>query len=174
MPYLVSGQLAPRRICCQHNQLAAAATMNESDFDALNEHLGEVRPLFDQFCSQNGFRFVSRLAIGRYPRIRIEKPGSPKLWFDFRMELDLKGRRFERFSRGLPYELAAGAYIVVNDEQERKVRFQKSIQCFAGKLFDQVHSTLPHDLRNGLQIVESWDSAYLRQNGARVQLRAGE
>lgn len=146
--------------------------MNESDFDALNEHLLKVRPLFDEFCARNSFNYVPRVAIGRYPRIRIQKYDSPKLWFDFSISTDPGGHRFEIFNRELPYELAAGAYIVLRDEFERKVRFQKEIRCFSGMPFDQVHTILRAELQKNLQIIEKWNAANLRSDGIRVHLRS--
>ncbi len=85
--------------------------MNESDFATLNEHLEEVRPIFDDFCARHGFVYVNRKSLGRYPRIRIERPGAPTIWFDLWMEFNKDGQRFEQFTRDLPYECVGGLAI---------------------------------------------------------------
>ncbi len=144
--------------------------MNEADFDALNEHLEEVRPIFDDFCALNRFVYVDRTSLGRYPRIRIERPGSIKLWFDLWMESDKNGRRFERFRRDLPYELSAGAYMDIDDGSKYGTRFQKAFSCFSGKPFDEVGAILLGELQRHLRTLELWDEQYLKTHGMKVQL----
>ena len=144
--------------------------MNEADFVTLNEHLQEVRPIFDDFCAQNGFVFVDRKSLGRYPRIRIERLGEPKIWFDLWMELDKDGHRVEQFRRDLPYELSAGAYVDVSDGSKYGTRFQKSVQCFSGKPFDQISAVLQGEMQTNLRALEEWDVQYLKDNGKKVQL----
>ncbi len=148
--------------------------MNQDDFEAhfarLNEHLQEVRPVFDDFCAQHGFSYVNRKALGRYPRIRIDKAGAVTIWFDLWMELDDGGHRFTEFSRDLPYELAAGAHAVVPDASKYGIRFQKAIQCFAHKPFCEVGSILRSEMEKYLPIVEQWDLQYLKDHGTRIQL----
>jgi hypothetical protein len=148
--------------------------MNETDYfaaiDALNEHLQEVQPIFDDFCARNGFVYVPRLAIGRYPRIRITRERLTTLYFDLQMELDEKGRRFEKFRRDLPYALYAGASIAENDGSKYGLRFQKSLICFSGKPFDQVGAVLRSEMEKYLPTLESWDAQYLKENGKKVKL----
>jgi hypothetical protein len=144
--------------------------MNETDFAALNEHLQEVRPIFDDFCARNGFVYVDRKSLGRYPRIRIERPGATKLWFDLWMELHKVGHRVEQFRRDLPYELSAGAYLDVQDGSKYGTRFQKAILCFSGKPFDQVGAVLQREMQKHLRTLEAWDVQYLKDNGNKVQL----
>jgi len=150
--------------------------MNEAEFlafwAALNDHLKEVQPIFDDFCARNGFVCVNRKSLGRYPRIRIERVGGSKLWFDLWMELDKHGRRFEQFRRDLPYELAAGAYVDVECDSRHRTRFQKSILLFSGKPFDQVSAVLEGEMRKHLSTLEEWDAEYLKKNGQRVELRS--
>ena len=130
--------------------------MTEADFDDLNAHLEAVRPVFDEFCARHGFAHVDRRSLGRYPRIRIERAGSVRLWFDLWMQLNDDGRRFERFGPDLPYELSAGAYCDVDDVSGKRVRFQMAFQCFSGKPFEQVASALPSELEQNLETLESW------------------
>ena len=148
--------------------------MNEDDYfaalAALNEHLQEVRPIFDDFCLRNKFVYVPRMSIGRHPRIRITRGEAPTIWFDLAMELDKDGHRFEQFRRDLPYELGAGAYVNVPDGSKYGIRFQKGFQCFTGKPFDQVGAVLQNELQKHLPTLERWDVRYLKANGARVQL----
>ena len=144
--------------------------MSQADFATLSEHLQEMRPIFDDFCAKNGFVYVPRAAIGRYPRIRIERPGATKIWFDLWMEFDKDGHRFEQFRRDLPYELGAGAYVDVKNGSKYGTRFQKSVQCFSGKPFDQVGAVLQSEMQKQLRTLEEWDVQYLKENGKKVQL----
>ena len=144
--------------------------MNEADFAALNEHLEEVRPIFDDFCARHGFVYVNRKSLGRYPRVRIEKTGATKIWFELWMECDKDGQRFERFRHDLPYELSAGAYVDVPDGSKHGTRFQKAAQCFAGKPFDQVGAVLRSEMEKHLPTLEQWDVQHLKDNGKKVQL----
>jgi hypothetical protein len=80
--------------------------MDERAFDSLNEHLAEVRPIFDRFCAEKGFEYVDRRSLGRYPRIRIEKRESIIGWLELWMECNHDGRRSETFGRDFPNELA--------------------------------------------------------------------
>jgi len=146
--------------------------MNEADFAALNEHLEEVRPIFDEFCVRHGFVYVDRKSLGRYPRVRIEKTGATKIWFDLWMEFDKDGQRFERFKPDLPYELSAGASLVVQDGSEYGIRFDKCFQCFSGKPFDHVGPVLQDEMEKHLPALEGWDVQHLKQNGEKVQLGA--
>jgi len=144
--------------------------MNETDFAALNEHLEELRPLFDIFCARHGFVYVDRKSLGRYPRVRIEKTATTKIWFDLWMECDRDGHRFERFRRDLPYELSAGAFVDVPDGSKYGVRFSDSVQCFSGKPFDQVGAVLQSEMEKHLPTLEGWDVQYLREKGKKSQL----
>lgn len=144
--------------------------MNEADFAALNEHLKEIRPIFDDFCARNGFVYVDRKSLGRYPRIRIERPGKTNIWFDLWMEFDKNGQRVERFKRDLPYELSAGAYVDVQDGSKFGTRFQKAIQCFSGKPFNQISALLQSEMETKLPTLEAWDAQYLEDNGEKVNL----
>lgn len=144
--------------------------MIEPDFAALNEHLQEVRPIFDDFCTRNGFVYVDRKSLGRYPRIRIEKPGATTIWFDLWMEPNKDGQRFERFRRDLPYELSAGAYVDEPDGSKYGIRFGKCFQCFSGKPLGQVGAILQGEMQEHLRKLEEWDAQYLKDNGGKVQL----
>jgi len=152
------------------NETDFLAANKYMDFVALNEHLKELRPIFDDFCAKNGFVYVPRLSIGRYPRIRIARERLTKLYFELQMELDEKGCRFEKFRRDLPYGLCAGADIVEDDGSKHGVRFQKDIICFSGKPFDQVGAVLKSEMEKHLPTLEAWDVQFLKDNGEKVQL----
>src|SRR5579862_708113 len=141
--------------------------MTLADFAALNEHLEEVRPIFDDFCARHVFVYVNRLSLGRYPRIRVERAGETTIWFDLWMEFDKDGQRFERFRRDLPYELAAGAFVDIADGSTHGIRFQKCFQCFSGKPFDEVGSILSTEMERHLPTLEEWDVQYLKVNGTK-------
>jgi hypothetical protein len=147
--------------------------IDEAGFAALNVHLDEVRPIFDVFCAVNRFVYVNRTALGRYPRVRIERAGATKIWFDLWMELDKNGERFELFRRDLPYMLSAGADIVVPDGSKYGTRFQKCFMCFAGKPFDQVAAVLQNEMEKYLPTLEGWNEQYLKANGEEVKLGGG-
>lgn len=147
--------------------------MNEADYAALGEHLHEVRPIFDAYCERYGFRPVDPMTLGRYPRIRIERPGPVKIWFDLWMELDGDGRRYETFWRGAPYELSTGAHFDVSDGSRYGVRFQKALACFSAMPFERVGAVLMAEMETYLVVVQRWDEAYLRRDGIQVQLGTG-
>lgn len=144
--------------------------MYENNFPALNNHLREVGPIFDDFCARNGFMQVDPKSLGRYPRIRIERKGITRIWYDLWMEFDENGRRFEQFQCDLPYELSAGAYIDVQSEGKGGVRYQKCFQCFSGKPFNQVSAVLLGEMEKHLSTLEKWDLFYLKANGDKVQI----
>ncbi len=162
------------RNSCVHNLLEEGSLMSEDDYfaalAALNEHLQEVRPIFDDFCVRNEFVYVDRKSLGQYPRIRIERPGATKIWFDLWMEFDKDGHRFEQFRRDLPYELSAGAYFDMPDGSRYGTRFQKGFQCFSGKPFDQVAKVLQSEMQRHFCTLEEWDVQYLKENGQKVHL----
>jgi hypothetical protein len=148
----------------------------EAHFAALREHLQEVRPIFDEFCARHSFVYASQSSLGRYPRIRIVRPGLYKddiieLWFDLWMGLDEKGNYFEEFRRDLPYDLGAGAYINVSDDSGHTSRVGIRFACFSGKPFDQVGAVLQGEMQKHLVTLEKWDVQYLKDHGERVQLR---
>lgn len=145
--------------------------MNETDFEALNEHLAEVRPVFDDFCAQNGFSYVQRTAIGRYPRIRIVRERLTRLYFDLWMDLDNAGQRFQKFSQDLPYSLYAGASIIEDSGAQGRIRFQKDITCFSGKPFEQVKAIVRNEMGKYLPELEQWNVQHLRDMGRKVRLR---
>ena len=144
--------------------------MTEEEFDKLREHLGRVRPIVDEFCSSNGYCHVDPRSIGRYPRIRIEKPGEVTTWLDLWMELDKDGNRYESFFEDVPYELAAGAHLHVEDGTQYGHRFQKSLAVFSGRPFKDVPESLLEELRKGAAEIEEWTAEMLREKGERVQL----
>ena len=143
--------------------------MNEADFIALSDHLKEVLPIFQEFCDRHCFVFVERKSLGRYPRVRIERVGDINIWFDLWMEFDANGRRFEIFSRDLPYELSAGAHFDEFSSDGRN-RFHKVYQCFSGRSFDEVCASLAVELEKNLPILEGWDVRFLKADGVKTRI----
>ena len=86
------------------------------------------------------------------------------------MESDKDGHRFKQFRRDVPYELSAGAYIDVQDGSRYGTRFQKAIQCFSGKPFEQVELIFQGELEKHLPSLEAWNAQYLKDHGEKVQL----
>lgn len=144
--------------------------MTEEQFDKLREHLASVRPIVDEFCSATGYQHVDPRSIGRYPRIRIEKPGEVSRWLDLWMEVDEIGNRNESFFEDVPYELSAGASLHVEDETQYGHRFQKSFTVFSGRPFKNVPETLLKELRKGAAEIEVWTPDILRKQGEKVPL----
>jgi len=142
----------------------------KAHFAALNEHLKELRPLFDAFCARHGFWYMNRQALGRYPRIRIERTRTTTIWFDLSMGLDSNGKRFEKFWRELPYDFGGGAYCVLQDNSKQVFRFGKIIDCFQNRPFDQIGSILIHEMEIHLPTLEQWDVQYLLSHGTKVPL----
>jgi hypothetical protein len=140
--------------------------MDEKDFDTLREHLKEVRPIIDRFCARHGFSHVNPVSIGRYPRIRIERAGTPAIWFDLWMGLDKDGCRFETFVRDRPYDLSAGAYL----DQPDGLRYSKTLVCFSDTPFFEVASVLMQQMEQAVPVLEKWDSGYLIANGTKIKL----
>ena len=144
--------------------------MKESDLEAFYSHLSEVRPIIEKFCALNGFELVDQKSLGRYPRIRIKRPGMVRCWFDLSMELDTNGRRYEKFSRDIPYELSAGAYVDVQDGSKYGSRFQKSVSCFSGTPFGRVPAILQNEMQKYLPRIDGWDMDSLKDKGQKIEL----
>jgi len=142
----------------------------KAHFDALNEHLLEVMPIVDDFCTRQGFFYLHRKAIGRYPRIRIERPGTPTIWFDLWMELDADGCRYEHFNPKLPYELGAGAYVDVAALADPGRRYVKTFACFRHVPFEEIPGCLMGALEEHLKTLVLWDESYLRKYGMQIDL----
>jgi|SRR5580698_148853 hypothetical protein len=149
------------------------AMMQEADFDALSEHLDEVRPIVDGFCKRHRFEYIRGPAIGRYPRIRIQRAGPVTLYFDLWMQLDKNEKRFETFRPNLPYDLYAGAEIHEVGGSEFGATVHVGLTCFAGVPFEQVRGILESKLEKTLPLLEAWDVPYLRRKGERIRLLGG-
>lgn len=146
--------------------------MTIPDFDDLNAHLEEIRPIIDSFCKRHSFERTSQNSLGRYPRVRIQRSFALNLWFDLWMELRKDGSRFEKFTPHVPYELSAGAFADVPDGSKYGVRHQKAILCFSGKPFREVHGVLRSEMERTLVKLESWDLDYLKSHGEKIVLLA--
>jgi hypothetical protein len=155
-----------------------AAMLDEAGFVALCEHLSEVRPIFDDFCARTGFVNFPKLALGRYPRIRIVRPavevpsGTIKLSFELYMEFDEHGQRFELFRPDLPYTLEACAQLDIRDDPKRGVRYWIGSVCFAHTPFHSVIAVLQREMESRLSVMELWDRQYIEEHGRKSLLRA--
>src|SRR5580704_15841622 len=145
----------------------------EAAFEALREHLQEVRPIFDKFAARHNFEYLPRLAIGRYPRIRIQRRGAVTLYFDLWMQCDEQEKRFEEFRRDLPYDLYAGAVTIEDDGSKYGIGFHKGLTCFSGTPLDQVGASLEGQMEQTLPTGEAWDVQYVEANGQKVRLGGG-
>lgn len=145
------------------------ATMKESEWEALREHLGYLRPVMDTFCREYFFTPVDPATLGRYPRLRIERGDEVKIWFDLWMGLDQDGRYYATFRTDLPYELSAGAYIETEEGAER-VRYQHSLVCLDGLPFSQVVDKAGPAMREALPLMAAVDRTWLLAHGKRVVL----
>jgi hypothetical protein len=147
------------------NEAEFLASNDCCDWVALNEHLKEVRPIFDAFCARHGFSYCNRQSLGRYPRIRIARTDAREIFFDLCMELDKEGHRFERFTRDLPYNLCGGACFDVRDATKLRVRYGRIFHYFRGKPFDQVGAVLQDEMEKHLPTLERWDVQHLIDYG---------
>jgi hypothetical protein len=139
-------------------------------FAALNEHLKEVQPIFDDFCTQKGFAYVDRRSLGRFPRMRIKREGTTNIWIELWMEWDKDGHRIEVFKRDLPYSLSAGSDVDVPDGSKDGVRYGIAFRCFSGIPFDKVSAVLRSEMHKALDTLEKFDVQYLKDKGEKTNL----
>lgn len=86
------------------------------------------------------------------------------------MELDPQGKRYEILTPEIPYELSAGAYADLRDEDGVLWRYHKSIQILGGLPFAEIVAQLRHQLELHLSIIEGWTSLYLRDHGQCIKV----
>jgi hypothetical protein len=146
--------------------------MDLAMFEKLNEHLSEVKPIIVEFCTGHGYAFVNAQSIGRFPRIRIEKFSPIHCWIDLWMSLDKTGNRYEVFFSEVPYDLYAGASVILPTDDQRFVRHQLTFQVWCEKPFLTVPAELLAGLRECHLRLTEWDRELLIQTGDRIQLRA--
>jgi hypothetical protein len=144
--------------------------VNEKQFEKLRKHLDRVFPIIEGFCASSGYKIIDSKSLGRYPRIRIEKEGKINRWIELWMELDENGKRYEQFFEEVPYELSAGAYIDILDKTKYGHRFQKSFVLFSHRQFKDVPTTIIEGLKKSDEILTSWNKAFLKADGQKVEL----
>jgi len=144
--------------------------MTEDDFTRLRNHLEQVLPLVDQFCSKHNFERVEGSSIGRYPRIRLQRRNDTTFWLDLWMGLDSNGQRFSYFHPDIPYELSAGAFFDEQSSETEKWRYQKSFVIWPAKPFREVGINLIEALENALTTLQRWDRVFLRNEGSKTLL----
>ncbi|HWD41983.1 MAG TPA: hypothetical protein VG944_24295, partial [Fimbriimonas sp.] len=132
--------------------------LTKADYVRLRQHLRELRPVFKEFCKEQNFEFVARRALGRYPRMRLVQEGPIKLYFDLWMDLDSDGRRFEGFSRDLPYSLYCGAILAEYAAQNKGTWFSRDFTCFSGKPFHIVPGILREEMEKYLALLGQFDA----------------
>jgi hypothetical protein len=137
----------------------------EARYEALRDHLKELQPIFDAFCARHQFAYIPRTALGRYPRIRIERSGEVSLYFDLWMQFDKNERQFETFSRDLPYDLYAGA----TAGSPHGTRLHKGLACFLGVPFDQIGGILEAEMEKTFRIIETWNLEFVLITGDKHQ-----
>ena len=137
-------------------------------FAAINEPLKELTPIFDAFCKDHSFSYVNRKALGRYPRIRINRSKHYTIWFDLWMECDPDGRRYEKFWREAPFELGAGSTVDYH-QPEFRVRYGKAALCFSHKPFCALAAILREHMDLWLPKIEKWDCAFLKEHGSMMR-----
>ena len=132
--------------------------MDAADFVALGQNLGEVRPIFDEFCARHGFVHTNPLSLGRYPRIRVTKERETRMYFDLWMSLDANGRRFERYSPDLPYDLYAGVYVDVGS-----TRYAAGEECLTARPLHAITPILWRTMERHLPKLAAWSVADLKE-----------
>ena len=136
-------------------------------YESLNAHLAEILPVIAKFSEENGFCFVNRKALGRYPRVRIKRVrGQITDWYDLSMEFTPEGRQYEDFEPGRLYSLGAGAsFVQPASEGSRARMFSFAKWLFENMPYSQVRTALNNELIGGLPEISQWDSAFLEKNG---------
>jgi hypothetical protein len=86
------------------------------------------------------------------------------------MGMDKAGNRFTAYSPEVPYDLAAGAHVNLQDQTPHGYRYQKSYLCFAGTPFREVPYLLRQQLEENLRLIVGWTADFLTREGQRVQL----
>lgn len=142
--------------------------LTEEGFERLGQHLQPLWPVFQEFCAAHGFDFVAQTALGRYPRIRINKRFSElKVWFELWMCCDDDGNRFEEFFDEIPYELSCGAFADLPDNR----RYSFTDLIWDRKPFSSItDSALRSEMELKLPDIEDWDINRLREKGRLIQL----
>jgi hypothetical protein len=146
--------------------------MNSSVVDDIRAHLVEFSTVINNFCARNYFELVPILAIGTYPRIRIQRCEDITRWIELWMAFDENGKRFTKFFDQIPYELSAGAsFIQVCEGSESSLieRHQHSFLIW-NRPFSDVLSTLDQDLEGAFQVLLGWDKQFLIENGVKVHI----
>jgi hypothetical protein len=141
--------------------------MDPAQFAALGINLGEVRPIFDEFCARHAFVHANPLSLGRYPRIRVQRDRETRTWFDLWMGLDANGRRFEHYRPDLPYDLSAGVYIDVPDGDGGGTRFSSYGECLSAGPLHEITPILLQTMEQHLPKLETWTVQNLKEKGRR-------
>jgi hypothetical protein len=145
--------------------------MDAADFIALGQNLGEARLIFDDFCARHGFVHANPLSLGRYPRIRVTKTAATLMYFDLWMALDANGRRFEQYRPDLPYDLGAGVWIDVPDDNGGGTRFSSFGECLSARPLQEIIPVLLQTMEEHLPGLVAWSVDDLKAKGRRSPLR---
>jgi hypothetical protein len=140
------------------------AVLQPSQFEALRVPFDALRPMFEDICARFSFSFRTA-GLGRYPRIRITRLGSPNLFIDLQMDLDEHGEYYDQFFADAPCSMYAGAWI-----DKGNLRLTKSQTCFHGLPFVRVGSYLQDHLEQIARLLCSWTSSQIEQEGSSSSL----
>ena len=142
--------------------------MQPEDFESLSQHLTALDPEFGDFAKRHGFE-TQLAGLGRYPRRRLVRRGSPCWFIDLQMDLRPDGGYYLSFNPSLPYSMAAGAWI-----DQGNWRFSKRTWCFRSIPFVELERILSAELETSLMLIRNWDSEYLQRNGERTVTSVAE
>lgn len=143
--------------------------MSEQDFVDLAVHIEVLEPTFEDFCTRRGF--VRQGGLGRYPRIRIERETEVNLFFDLRMGLTAERRYFQQFFDSIPYDLCAGASIVVEGAISVPRRYQVAFSIWDRIPFCEISpQKLTAAMEDFLPRIEEWSAVRLQAEGFVVNL----
>ncbi len=139
--------------------------MTEQDFEDLAVHLHALEPAFESFCSKYGFMRVWG-ALGRYPRIRIERETDITVWFDLWMSLTPDGEKYARFFDSIPYDLSGGANVMVESSNPYGRMCHVAFSIWDRKPFSEITlASLFDAMAHFLPQLETWDVERLRSHG---------
>lgn len=153
----------------------------EEHFRKLRAHMELARPVFDQFSAKHGFHWRTQ-ALGRSPRIIVDRPGDIELGIELAMNLDKIAVPITQlqFAPDLPHWLGVWALLDISGSPVHPaglksvlgLRLHKTHTVFEAAPFHEILPGLALHLEKLLSVAESWTPMDLIQTGYRVQLPA--
>ncbi|MEM6296045.1 MAG: hypothetical protein AAGA54_32530 [Myxococcota bacterium] len=130
--------------------------MNEDEMLNLWGELEGLRSVFEAFASASGYETAEPRAMGRYPTIRLtQRAGDLSRWIQCGMGLDPQGRRLQRLSPRVSYELGGGAFVDRVDAG-CVTRHSRRHLVFEGLKIETVRARVTSDLFTLHESISAW------------------